>query len=607
MNSQTELAQQHPLLCEVAWEVCQQVGGIYTVIRSKVPAMLDHWSGRYLLIGPYNPESASAEFEELDLSGPFAPAIEALRNQGVGAHYGRWLIPGRPCVLLLDFNSIRHQLDYVRYILWENHCISCREGNWLLDDVLLFGHLVERFFRVLCELRAPECPLVGHFHEWMGAGAIPEIRRARLPLTIVFTTHATSLGRYLAMNDPWFYDHVPFVDWLKDARRFNVEAQVMLERSAAHGAHVFSTVSEITAYECRSIIGRNPDVLLPNGLNIERFVAMHEFQNLHSINKEKIHQFVIGHFFANHCFDLDRTLYFFTSGRYEFRNKGFDLTINAMARLNSRLKNEGADITIVFFITSKRPFRSMNPEALQSRGVMEEIRKSVRQVRDQVDQRLFMSTVMNTPHTLDELVDDDLRLNLRRLRQSWRLTRYPVVVTHDLVDDSNDEVLNMIRQYDLVNKPEDRVKVVYYPDFINAASPLLPMDYDQFARACHLGVFPSYYEPWGYTPEECLALGTPAITSDLSGFGAYALHNMPTPAEQGLYIIPRRYVSYQESLRELTDVLYDYTQLDRRQRIMLRNKVEASAGQFSWSILITNYLHAYEEARHRVASGHIAA
>jgi len=602
MNQQTELTTQHPLLCEVAWEVCQQVGGIYTVLRSKTPAMLDHWSGRYLLVGPYNSESAAAEFEELEPHGPFAGAIDALRGQGVAVHFGRWLIPGRPCVVLLDINSARDQLNYIKYLLWEHHCISCPSHEPLLDSVLVFGHLVERFLRALCENTPPDCPLVAHFHEWMGATALPEIRRAHLPLTTVFTTHATLLGRYLAMNDPWFYDHVPFVDWLNDARRFNVEAQVRLERAAAHGAHVFTTVSEVTAYECQYLIGRGPDVLVPNGLNIERFVAMHEFQNLHSRSKEKIHQFVIGHFFASHCFDLDKTLYFFTSGRYEFRNKGFDLTIEAMARLNARLKAEDANITVVFFVTSRRPFRSMNAETLQSRGVMEEIRKSIRQIRDQVDQRLFMATVMNEPKKLDELVDDELKLNLRRLRQSWRLTRLPAIVTHDLVDDSGDDVLNMFRQRGLINRPEDRVKVVYYPDFINAASPLLPMDYEQFARGCHLGVFPSYYEPWGYTPEECLSLGTPAITSDLSGFGAYSLHNMQNPADQGLYVIPRRYVSYDESLRELTDVLYDYAQLDRRQRITLRNKVEASAGQFSWSILISNYLHAYEEARHREAA-----
>jgi hypothetical protein len=186
---------------------------------------------------------------------------------------------------------------------------------------------------------------------------------------MVFTTHATLLGRYLAMNDPWFYDHLPFVDWAADAKRFNIEAPVKLERAAAHGAHVMTTVSQITASECEHLLGRKVDLTLPNGLNIERFVAMHEFQNMHREFKERIHHFVMGHFFSSYNFDLDRTLYFFTSGRYEYRNKGFDLTVEALAQLNYRLRATQSDRTVVVFFITKRPYRSISTPRPCAAGV----------------------------------------------------------------------------------------------------------------------------------------------------------------------------------------------------------------------------------------------
>ncbi len=554
-------------LCETSWEVCNQVGGIYTVIRSKAPVMVEQWGSRYLLIGPYEPATAQAEFEELPPEGVFGQAAQAMRDMGLGVHYGRWLITGQPRVVLLDVRSVYGRLGEIKYLLWEHHGIGTPPADGLMDGVAAFGWMVEHFLRKLLEVTGQSRPVIGHFHEWMAGSVIPEIRRANLPLSIVFTTHATMLGRYLAMNDPWFYDHVPFVDWAADARRFNIEPQVRIERAAAHGAHVFTTLSEITAFECEHLVGRKPDLLLPNGLNIERFVALHEFQNLHRQYKEKIHEFMIGHFFPSYTFDLEKTVYFFSSGRYEYRNKGFDLTIDALAQLNWRLRASGSDRTVVFFLTTKRPFRSINAEALQSRGVMEEMRRSCEGVKDQIADRLFLATVMNQNVRMDDLVDDYWKLRLRRLRHSWRISRLPSIVTHDLHDDANDDVLNRLRGHNLINWPEDRVKVVYCPDFITSANPLFGMEYNQFVRGCHMGVFPSFYEPWGYTPEECLALGVPAVTSDLAGFGTYLIRNVPDHASRGLHVVHRRHHSYQTSVDELTNILMNFLQLERRERI----------------------------------------
>jgi glycogen synthase len=589
-----------PLLCEVSWEVCQQVGGIYTVIRSKAPNVLSHWGHRYCLVGPYNPQTSPTEFEPATPAGPLHDVLKKLHAAGVEAHYGHWLITGRPQVFLLNPRSVFSRLSEIKYLFWENHNIGFHGADELLDAALAFGFAVEHFFRALCAAQAVPRPIIAHCHEWMGGTAIPEMRRAKLPLSIVFTTHATQLGRFLAMNDPWFYDHVPFVDWLADARRLNVEPQVRLERAAAHGADVFTTVSDITAFECEHLLGRKPDLLLPNGLNIERFVALHEFQNLHRVYKEKINQFVMAHFFPSYAFDLDQTLYFFTSGRYEYRNKGFDLALEALARLNWRMKQAATKRTVVFFVITKQPIRSINVEALRRRAMLEEIRSNCDTIVNKAGERLFVATAMGQAPHLDDLVDDYWRLRLRRLMYAWKSQNMPTVVTHDLVDDTHDEILNQIRRCNLVNQPGDPVKVVYHPDFVTSNDPLFGMDYDQFVRGCHLGVFPSSYEPWGYAPLECAALGLPAITTNLSGFGTYLERNMPDHAKQGLFVVNRRYASFDGAATDLTDLMFNFLQLDRRERIAQRNLVQSSSEHFDWRRnLGRHYAQAYQLALKR--------
>jgi glycogen(starch) synthase len=587
-----------PLLFETAWEVCQQLGGIYTVIRSKIPHMVEGWGDRYCLLGPYDAAKSPAEFEETPAEGPIADAIEALRRQGMEVRHGRWLVTGQPRTVLFNPRSVQSRLGEIKRHFWEHHRIGLPEDD-LINMVVALGYMVQQFFTVLLGGKGPGRRVIGHFHEWMAGSAIPEIRRANLPLAIVFTTHATQLGRFIAPNDLNFYDRLPSINWQGEARRYGIEAQVLLERAAAHGSHVFTTVSDITALECEHLLGRRSDLTLPNGLNIERFAAIHEFQNLHLVYKEKIDQFVMAHFFPNYTFDLDRTLYFFTSGRYEYRNKGFDLAIEAMARLNGRLRQEGLDRTIIFFIVTQRPFRSITSEVLRSRAVMEEMRRACDAIKDQVGERLFQASARGEAPPLDGLVDDTLRLQLRRMRLAWKSSRLPPVTTHDLSDESRDEVLGQVRSCNLWNTADNRVKVIYHPDFITATNPLFGMDYSQFIRGCHLGVFPSHYEPWGYAPLECAACGVPAVTSDLAGFGTYLTRNMPDHTANGLFVLHRRHTSFDASANELVTWMLEFARQERRDRIAQRNRVEARGEQFDWSNFGRYYAEAHNMALER--------
>ncbi len=586
-------------LFEITWEVCNQVGGIYTVIRSKVPSAIEKWGkDNYCLIGPYFADQAAAHFDPAtDYSTPIGKAVLKLQERGFDIHYGQWIISGRPNVVLFNPYSVYDMLNEIKHFLWKDYHISLPGGDDLLDKVAAFGYQVKEFFNYICMSEFYSEHVIAHFHEWMAGLPIPGIRKDGLKIKIVFTTHATLLGRYLAMNDPQFYEHLAFYNWEVEAQRFNIKPIAEIERAATHGAHIFTTVSEITGNECTHLLGRTPDLILPNGLNIVRFEALHQIQNQHVKIKQQIHDFVMGHFFQSYPFDLDNTLYFFTSGRYEYQNKGYDLTLEALARLNYKMQVANIDTTVVTFFITRQPFYTINPEVLHAKAQIEDIWRVCEEIKEQVGQRLYTEITSDEGHyefpDLSTMVDDYLRLKLRRNVQSWKTLKLPKVVTHTLKDDANDEILNFLRTSNLVNNRHDKVKIVYHPDFIATSNPLFRMDYNTFVRGCHLGIFPSMYEPWGYTPLECLASGLPSVTSEVAGFGDYVVNNIPDHDEKGMYIINRKGRDFYEIAEDLANMMFDFVQMSRRERIALRYKCEEASLHFDWSNLGKYYDKAY--------------
>lgn len=583
------------LIAEIAWEVCNQVGGIYTVVRSKAAEMKSRYGNQYAMIGPWVPEEAAASFEpvtalEKDI---FVDVARELTEEGIPAHAGTWLITGKPRCILLDYRAVEQELDSIKYYLWEEHGISSPPDDDLLNNVIAFGYVVRRYLDRLARTAEKNAkPFIALFHEWMSASGIASLKADEAPLKTVFITHATMLGRYLAMNDPNFYKHLPFYKWKQEAAHFGIETQVGIERLAANTCDILGTVSEVTGKECEYLLGRKPHVITPNGLNIHRFEAFHEVQNLHQDFKEKIHQFVLGHFFRSYNFNLDKTLYFFTSGRFEYKNKGFDITLEALRRLNKKMIRERLDVTIVMFFITRKPFHSISASSLQSRGVMEEVRSTCDNIIKQVEQKLFESAVGSSEiqfPSLNSYVDEYWKLRLRRTLQNWRSDKLPAVTTHHLVDEKEDEIMQALREKKLCNAEEDRVKIIYHPDFIAPTNPLFGIEYGQFVRGCHLGVFPSYYEPWGYTPLESIALGVPTITSDLSGFGDYVQQRIPDHEDNGVYVLQRYEEDDEAAVDHLTDQLLRFTKMSRRERIALRNRAEDCAENFDWARLVKFY------------------
>ncbi|KAH7097006.1 glycogen synthase [Auriculariales sp. MPI-PUGE-AT-0066] len=585
----------NPKLFECAWEVANRVGGVYSVLRTKVPVTVKEYGDNYVLLGPLTWKT-KGEVEQLDLSDcpdeALRGTISSMRDRGVHLNYGRWLVDGSPQVVVFDLGSQYHRVAEWRADLYNASSIPTPEDDGETNDATVFGHMVSWFLGEYAS-RNQTNALIAQFHEWQVGVAVPLIRKRVPSIGLVFTTHATLLGRYLCAGSVDFYNNLQYFDVDAEAGKRGIYHRYCIERAATHSAHVFTTVSDITALEAEQLLKRKPDFVTPNGLNVKQFAALHEFQNLHSQSKEKIHEFVRGHFYGHYDFDLDNTLYFFTAGRYEFRNKGIDIFIESLARLNHRLQSSNSKMTVVAFIIMPAQNKSYSVESLKGHAV-------TKQLRDSISLRVFEKAARfkgENSHdlpdfTLDDFLTPEDRVLLKRRIFALKRASLPAVTTHNMADDDTDPCLDQIRRCRLFNHEWDRVKVIFHPEFLSSNNPVLGLDYDEFVRGCHLGVFPSYYEPWGYTPAECAVLGVPSITTNLTGFGCFVQDLLEQPEDEGCYIVDRRYQGIDDSVEELTRYMFGFCGKTRRQRINLRNRVERLAPLLDWKNLGGEYVKA---------------
>ena len=284
-----------------------------------------------------------------------------------------------------------------------------------------------------------------------------------------------------------------------------------------------------------------------------------------------------------------------------------DLFIEALHRLNWKLKGMTGMPTVVAFIITKAATRHINVGVLQNQSMYDELRNTCNDIARQMGQRLFNTAVGGRMPTAGDLLTDDAHVRLKRALHAWQTNRQPLIVTHDLIDDANDPILKHLRHRGIFNSADDPVKVVFHPEFLSATSPTISLDYEQFVRGCHMGVFPSYYEPWGYTPMECCAMGLPSVTTDLSGFGAYVQRHVPNHEQQGIAVLKRRERSFEQTTDALVDHLFNFMQMTRRQRIELRNKAERLGEVFDWSNLARHYDEAHNMALERIGAKKIGS
>ncbi|CAL1278683.1 unnamed protein product [Larinioides sclopetarius] len=550
---------------EISWEVVNKVGGIYTVIRSKAGVSVEELGDQYCLLGPYNDALVKTEVEVMEPPESFYKnAIQSMKNSGIKVIYGRWLIDGYPRVVLFDIGSAAWKLDEWKRDLWNIANIGVPWHDRESNDSIIFGYLVawflEEFYKQVEEER--DVPyIIAHFHEWLAGIGLILCRTRHLDVATVFTTHATLLGRYLCAANLDFYNNLDMFNLDKEAGDRGIYHRYCMERAAAHSSHIFTTVSEITSWESEHLLKRKPDVITPNGLNVKKFSAIHEFQNLHAVAKEKIHDFVRGHFYGHYDFDLDKTIYLFIAGRYEFSNKGADLFIESLARLNHFLKTAHSEMTVMAFLIFPARTNNFNVDSLRGQAIAKQLRDTVHDVQSKIGKRMFEICLGGRLPTSEELLTSDDIVKLKRCIYASQ--------------------------------------VLFHPEFLSSTNPLFSMDYEEFVRGCHIGVFPSYYEPWGYTPAECTVMGIPSITTNLSGFGCFIAEHVADPMSYGTYIVDRRFKSPEESVQQLAQYLFDFTCLSRRQRIIQRNRTERLSDLLDWKNLGVYYRQARQMALHK--------
>jgi len=266
--------------------------------------------------------------------------------------------------------------------------------------------------------------------------------------------------------------------------------------------------------------------------------------------------------------------------------------IESLARLNYKLKQSNSNMTVVAFIIMPAATHSFTVDALKGQAVMKQLRQTVADIQESIGKRILASAARGSLPDPSNLLSDEEMIVLKRRIYSLKRDSLPPIVTHNMADDSHDPILNHIRRVRLFNAPSDRVKIIFHPEFLNSNNPILPLDYEEFVRGCHLGVFASYYEPWGYTPAECTVMGVPSITTNLSGFGCFMEEMITHPADYGIYIVNRRTCSVEESVEQLANCMFDFTKKTRRQRINQRNRTERLSDLLDWKRMGIEYQKA---------------
>ena len=537
---------------ESSWEVCNKVGGIYTVLSTRAKTLQDRMRDRIIFIGPdFWKDKESPYFKEE--KSLFAEWQWEAKKQGVSVRVGRWTVPGDPIAVLVDFQPFFEKKNEIYGWLWEHYGVDSLHAYGDYDEASMFSYaaalVVESFynFHVSKETFDNSTKIVYHANEWMcGLGAL--YINNRLPqIATVFTTHATSIGRSIAGNQKPLYDYLFAYNGDQMANELNMQSKHSIEKQTAHHVDCFTTVSDITARECVELLDKPVDVVLPNGFDDSFVPKTVTFTRKRRAARRRLLQ--VANALLGEQLD-DDTLIVSTSGRYEFRNKGIDVFVEAMNRL---LRDKDLKRKVVAFI--------------EVPGWVGEPRKDL---QERLDSPI---NVYNTPLEVPQ-------------------------VTHWLHNMSHDNVLGMLKYYDMHNRKEDQVKVIFLPCYLDGEDGIVNMTYYDVVLGNDLCVYPSYYEPWGYTPLEAVAFKVPCITTDLAGFGLWANSVFGHYGEitDGVKVIHRTDYNYSEVADAIKDTVAGFSILSQKEVDACRKKAGALSKKALWSEFIKYYDEAYDIA-----------
>ncbi|RME32073.1 hypothetical protein D6789_00755 [Candidatus Woesearchaeota archaeon] len=577
-------------LFEVSWEVCNKVGGINTVLKSKAALMNEHYRN-YVLIGPYFAHNAALEFEEHQPPEYLRRAFQTVARDGIVCHYGTWQIKGEPDVILIDFSRFTPQKDKLKAQLWERYKIDSLGAAWDYEEPILFSAAVARLLHA-AKLSART---VVHTHEWMTGATILFLHILGSPLRTVFTTHATMLGRAICGNGENLYEMLDHMDARKEAYKHGVQAKHLTEAAVAHAATVFTTVSEITGMEAEKILGRAPDVLVLNGLDIARFPTFEETSIKHLTCREQLREFLTYFFFPHYVFPLDHNLIFFLTGRFEFRNKGIDVTIEALGRLNELLKEQGGDRTVTCFLWVPMEHGGVKIELLENKSYYQHLKSYIQYNAEDILKKVLYDFLGQQDVTSETIFTKDFLSRMKRDLLHFKREGDPPLVTNYIPDEENNPIVKAIRQAGLRNRAEDRVKVILQPVYLDGNDGLIGLSYYDAIAGSHLGLFPSYYEPWGYTPLETAAMGVSALTTDLAGFGRFIEPHLDSE-HPGIRILHRYGRKRADIIEEYAQHLLAFAQLSHEDRVQNKIAAKALSALCDWQSFIAYYLEAHKKA-----------
>jgi len=582
-------------LFESSWEVCNKVGGIHTVIVSKAKLMKEAYKN-YFLVGPYFENNARFAFEERKPPKEFKKAFNELKKEGIQCHFGEWQVKGNPFAILVDFKKFSKKKNDLKSKYWEDYKIDSLNSGWDFEEPMIWATAVGMLLEKLkSQIKKP---MVAHFHEWLAGISLLYLRSKKVDIKTVFTTHATMLGRAIAGNNRNLYDELKGMDPETEAVEIKVQDKFMTERACAHNAHVLTTVSEITALELEKLLGRKPDVLVMNGLDNSEFPTHEEAAIQHRKNKRAIYDFINYFFFPYYQFDLEQTLFFFIAGRYEYRNKGIDIFIKSLGRLNEQLKQAKSKKTVVAFFFIPRGVQRVKLELSESKLIHEQMKDVVEQNTENIEETIMNQILMSSNMEVEnsKLFDKVLLTKIKKLKLKFKKSTAPLLSTHDFKEESSDLILKGFSENNLLNREKDKVKVIDYPIYLTGVDGLLDLSYFDTLNGCHFGIFPSYYEPWGYTPLESAALSIPSLTTDLSGFGRFILSKN---IKSGLFVLKRFERPEGDILKEFTKILFDFSKLSKKGRVQQKIDAKKVAELADWKEFLNNYIKAHNLALER--------
>lgn len=535
-------------LFEVSWEVCNKVGGIYTVIATKSLFLKEKLHRHHILVGPdvWMDTDANPDFSEDPLL--FRPWKAAAAAEGLRVRVGHWNVPGSPIAILVDFRQFITKQNEILTEYWKLFRVDSISGDWDYKENALFGYaagkVIESFYKF--NLTASD-KVVAQFHEWQTGAGLLYVKASKIPVATVFTTHATVVGRCLAGNNLPLYDKLDSFDADAMAKEFNVTARHSLEKMSAKNADVFTTVSDITARECERFLGRKVDMVTPNGFENSFTPATPEsYAALRSAARKRLVEVAT----AMSGEEVpENAVLLGIGGRYEYRNKGLDVFLDALDKVK-RSGYSGAPIHAFIMIPSGH----------------------------------------NGP---------DKRLVAKMEGQGEE--GYTTRVSHYLMDPEGDVLTRRMSELGLLNSPGDKVKVYFIPSYLTGSDGVLNMKYYDLLVGLDLGVFPSYYEPWGYTPLESLAFSVPTLTTTLSGFGTWVGDHYKG-AHPGITVLPRSDSNYFEVVDGVADRILEIASLDSSQRKEYMANARDVASIALWENQITYYARAYATALDKVSA-----